>query len=144
MGKTANEEIQLDPDEMEDIAIVPLKGKTVSLGQPLQNKKQKPQPRKPVKQKPTPLSAWADTAQAEYDSVECDRNVHLAKGQIRNHKNDQAVIEIKELQKMKRYRSKKDKELSDLVMKHQGRKINAIKKRIDDIEAAAALSESDI
>jgi len=29
-------------------------------------------------------------------------------------------------------------------MKDQGRKINAIKKRIDDIEAAAAMSDSDM
>jgi len=143
MIRNANQEIQLDPDEIEDIEVVPLKGKTVSLGQPLNEKA--PVQRKKIAKKPkaTPLSKWADEVGGEGDNVKLDRNVHLA-SQMRKGNDKQAVIEIKELQKMKRYKSRKDREISDLAIKNQGRKIDAIKKRIDDIEAAAALSESDI
>ena len=110
MIRNANQEIQLDPDEMEDIEVVPLKGKTVSLGQPLSQKAPVQRKKIPKKPKSTPLSKWADEVGGEGDNVELDRNVHLA-SQMRKGNDKQAVIEIKELQKMKRYKSRKDREL---------------------------------
>ena len=112
MIRNANQEIKLDPEEMEDIDIVPLKGKTVSLGQPLSQKAPQPKKRQQKKPKVTPLSKWADEAQRE-ENFEFDRNVHLAACMQRT--NDQAVIEIKELQKMKRYKSRKDREARIVV-----------------------------
>ena len=113
MIRNANQEIQLDPDDMEDIEVVPLKAKTVSLGQPLSQQQQQAAPRKqPKKQKPTPLSKWADEANGEKDNVELDRNVHLAsRAKMQKNSSQQNVIEIKELQKMKRYKNRKDREL---------------------------------
>ena len=118
MIRNANQEIQLDPDEIEDIEVVPLKGKTVSLGQPLNEKA--PVQRKKIAKKPkaTPLSKWADEVGGEGDNVKLDRNVHLA-SQMRKGNDKQAVIEIKELQKMKRYKSRKDREIRIVSLQFQ-------------------------
>jgi hypothetical protein len=155
MIKNANNTIHFDATEaVEDITIMPLKNKTVSLGRPVfpgnvtvgdppaysVTKRQKKEKKE---RKPSPLANWAAVANA--NDVECSRNVHEQQNDYNHYQHHQREIEINEIQKMKKYQKRKQTtNISDKAMKDQGRKINAIKKRIDDIEAAAAMSDSDM
>lgn len=140
MIRNANNTIQHFDGEIEDISLLPVKDKRVSLGRPEviveQTDKQSIRSRK---KRPSPLEDFAAKASYDRDNFKFERNVHLEGIHTSSQSNglQDGVIEIKELQKLRKYNKRKEaKSMS---------KINAIKKRIDDIEAAAAIqSDSDL
>lgn len=65
-------------------------------------------PRTPRKKKPSPLEEFAARAKMERDNFELDRNVHLENQNAFRTAMHEGIIEIKELQKMKKYNKRKE------------------------------------
>ena len=113
MIKNANNTIHVDHGEpIEDITIMPLKDKKVSLGRPVFDLPGGTRENMPIssviekkkkQRRPSPLSDWA--AVATTDDVELMRNVHQE--HIYNNNKTEREIEINELQKMKKYSRRK-------------------------------------
>ena len=118
MIKNANNTIQFDHTEaVQDITIMPLKNKTVSLGRPVfpgsvSDSVQPPaySPSKTKKEKkerrPSPLANWAAVANA--NEVELERNVHEQTEEFQLQQTERE-IQIKEIQKMKKYAKRNQK-----------------------------------